>query len=141
MLTIDYTLILQIVNFLFLILLLNLIVFRPIRNILNKRKEEVSSDRDMIQGLDQKADKYSTELEANISDTKKKGVMEIEALKSKGMEEEQRLLKETYSMIQDRLEKAKMELEEKRLKAGESLKGEIKGFSTDLVEKFLGRGI
>ena len=141
MLTIDYSLFIQIVNFLFLILLLNIIVFRPIRNTLNRRKEEMSSDEEMIQEWDRRADMYSKELEANMLDTREKGVIEIEALKSEGMEEEQRMLKETYLMIQDKLKKARMELDEKRLEAGDSLSTEVKDFSMDLAEKFLGRGL
>jgi F-type H+-transporting ATPase subunit b len=141
MLTIDYTLFIQILNFLFLILLLNIIVFRPIRNILNKRKKEISSDEDMAQAWSQKAEKYSAELETDMSDTRKKGIKEKDALKSDGMEEEQKMLKETYSIVEDKINRARIEIEVKIHKAGDSLNREIKGFSTDLAEKLLGRGI
>jgi len=141
MLTIDHTLFIQLAGFLLLILLLNIIVFRPIRTILSKRKEEMSSTEDITQAWSQKADKSSEELESNISDTRKKGIKERETLKSGGMEEEQKMLKETYSMVEDKINKARAELEENRLKARESLHAEVKGFSTDLAVKFLGRGI
>jgi len=41
MISIDYTLLIQIANFLVLLLILNIILYRPIRNILSRRKEEI----------------------------------------------------------------------------------------------------
>lgn len=141
MLKIDYSLFIQIFNFLLLILLLNIIVFRPIRNILNKRNEGMSSDEELARAWGQKREEYSAELETNISDTRIIGIKEKETLKSDGIEEEQRILKEAYSMVEDKISKARAEIEKKRQKAGDSLNKEIKSFSTDLVEKLLGRGI
>jgi F-type H+-transporting ATPase subunit b len=142
MLNIDITsLFIQIGNFLLLIFLLNIIVYRPIRNILSKRKEEMSSAEDQAQTLTQKAAQNSNELEANISDTRKQGVRERDVLKSEGDEEEQKVLKETYSIAQDKIDAARKELEAASLSARDSLQAEIKGFSTNLVEKLLGRGI
>jgi F-type H+-transporting ATPase subunit b len=142
MLNIDITsLFIQIGNFLLLILLLNIIVYRPIRNILSKRKEEMSSTEGLTQSLTQKAAQDSNELEANISDTRKQGVKERDVLKSEGDEEEQKMLKETYSLVQNKIDAARRELEEARLKARDSLQAEVRGFSSNLVEKLLGRGI
>lgn len=142
MLNIDITsLFIQIGNFLLLIFLLNIIVYRPIRNILSKRKEEMSSAEGLTQTLTQKTAQNSNELEANVSDTRKQGVRERDILKSEGDGEEQKLLKETYSMVQDKIDAARKELEEAKLRARDSLQAEVKGFSTNLVEKLLGRGI
>ncbi len=140
-LSINYTLLIQILSFLLLIFLLNIIVFRPIRNILNKRKEFISSEEGMIRSWEQDSERYSTELEADISGARKSGIKEKETLKSDGVKEEQRMLKETYSMVEDRMNKARIEIKEKSRRAKESLDNEIKGFSMDLVKKFLGRGI
>jgi F-type H+-transporting ATPase subunit b len=142
MLNIDITsLFIQIGNFLLLIFLLNIIVYRPIRNILGKRKEEMSTTESLTQTLTQKAAQNSNELETNISDTRKRGVKERDVLKSEGNEEEQKMLKETYSLVQDKIDAARRELEEARLIARDSLQAEVKGFSANLVEKLLGRGI
>jgi F-type H+-transporting ATPase subunit b len=142
MLNIDIiSLFIQIGNFLLLIFLLNIIVYRPIRNILSKRKEEMSSAEAQAQALTQKAAQNSNELEANISDTRKQGVRDRDILKSEGDEEEQKVLKDTYSIVQDKIDTARKELEDARLRARDSLQTEIKGFSTNLVEKLLGRGI
>jgi len=142
MLNVDYiSLSIQIANFLLLIFLLNIIVYRPIRNILGKRKEEMSSAEDLTQTLTQKTAQGSLALEAHITDTRKQGYKERDALKSEGNQEEERLLKDTYSLVQDKIDKARKELEEAKLRARDSLQAEVKGFSVNLVEKILGRGI
>jgi F-type H+-transporting ATPase subunit b len=142
MLNIDYiSLSIQIANFLLLIFLLNIIVYRPIRNILSKRKEDMSSTEDLTQTLAQKTAQSSQSLEAHITDTRKQGNKERDALKSEGNQEEERMLKDTYSKVQDKIDKARRELEVARLTARDSLQSEVKGFSVNLVEKILGRGI
>ncbi|MBN1628030.1 MAG: hypothetical protein JW944_16040, partial [Deltaproteobacteria bacterium] len=116
----DHTLLIQIFSFLLLIFLLNIIVFRPIRNILNKRKEHISSEEDMIRTRAQDAERYSAELEASISDTRKNGFKEKETLKSDGAKEEEKMLKETNSMVEEKINKARKEIIEKSRKAKES---------------------
>jgi F-type H+-transporting ATPase subunit b len=142
MLNIDYiSLSIQIANFLVLIFLLNIIVYRPIRNILGKRKDDMALTEDLTQTLAQKTTQSSHALEAHITDTRKQGNKERDALKSEGNQEEENMLKDTYSLVQDKINKARRELEEARLKARDSLQSEVKGFSSNLVEKILGRGI
>jgi len=131
----------QIANFLLLIFLLNIIVYRPIRNILGKRKDDMASTEGLTQALAQKTAQGSQSLEAHITDTRKQGNKEREALRSEGNQEEERMLKDTYSLVQDKIDKARGELEEARLLARDSLQSEVKGFSANLVEKILGRGI
>jgi F-type H+-transporting ATPase subunit b len=141
MLNIDHTLFIQIADFLLLLFVMNILVYRPIRNILSKRKNEMSSTEDLTQSLGQKTSQCSNELNANISNTRKQGIKERDILKSEGDEQEQKILKNTYSLAQEKIDKARKELEEARLRARDSLQAEVKGFSTDLVKKLLGRGI
>jgi F-type H+-transporting ATPase subunit b len=142
MLNIDYiSLSIQIANFLLLIFLLNIIVYRPIRNILGKRKDEISSAEALTQTLAQKTTQSSQSLDAHITETRKQGNKEREVLRSEGNQEEERMLKDTYSLVQDKIDKARRELEEARLRAKDSLQSEVRGFSANLVEKILGRGI
>ena len=142
MLNIDYTsLFIQIINFLLLLWFMNILVYRPIRNILSKRKNDMASTGDLTQALGQKTSQSSNELNANISNTRKQGIKERDILKSEGDGQEQKILKDTYSLAQEKIDKARKEMEEARLRARDSLQAEVKGFSTDLVKKLLGRGI
>jgi F-type H+-transporting ATPase subunit b len=88
MLEIDYTLFIQIANFLFLLFVLNIILYRPIRGILNRRKEEMTSTEDQAVEWSQKADKFSEELKENTSKTRQEGLIKKEDLKNEGLQDE-----------------------------------------------------
>ena len=137
----DYTLFIQIANFLFLIFLLNIIAYRPIRSILDKRKEEMASDVDITHEWEEKSKKYSEELETNISATRKEAQKEKDTLKGQGTEQEREMLREAYSSIEENIQKARLEIQERLHQVSRTLHGEMEGFSQELAEKILGRGI
>ena len=141
MLEIDYTLLIQIANFLILLFLLNIIAYRPIRGILNRRKEEISSTEDITQDWQQKADKFKEELEENISETRKDGLKERGDLKDEGVDREREMLQEAYSSIEDKLKQTRAEIENSVSQVRLTLQADLEGFSRDLAEKILGRGL
>jgi len=141
MLTIDYSLFIQIANFLFLIFLLNIIVYRPIRGILNRRKEEMSSTEEIIQDWKRKADRNSEEFENRLLETRNEGLKEKGNIKGQGMEEEREMLLNVYSSVEENIDKARLEIQDTISQAKQSLQTEVETFSHELAEKILGRGI
>lgn len=141
MFAIDYSVIIQIANFLLLLFLLNIFLYRPIRGILRKRKDEIASDEKMREDWKQRADTSERELEKKISETKKEGLIEKESLKNDGIEGERDMLQEAHSLAETKLERTRDEVKEKLVKVRESLRAELEGFSQELAEKILGRGI
>lgn len=137
----DHTLFIQIFDFLFLLFFLNLILYRPIRRIINRRKEDMSSSENIIQSWRQKADKCNQELEENISETRKQGLAQREDMKDEGIKEEREMLQETYASVEETIGKARKEIKERISQARESLQTEIEVFSRELAEKILGRGV
>ena len=137
----DYTLFIQIANFLFLIFVLNIIAYRPIRAILEKRKEEMTTDANITKDWIQKAEQSSEELENNRSVTQKEGLKEKDNLKDQGTEQEREMLKEAYKTVEENIEQARSEIQEKLHQVSRTLQEEMEGFSQELAEKILGRGI
>jgi F-type H+-transporting ATPase subunit b len=141
MLNIDYTLLIQIANFLILLFLLNIIAYRPIRGILNRRKEEISSFEDIAQDWRQKAERFKEELEENISETRKDGFKEKGDLKDEGVERERAMLQKAYSSVEDKLRQSRAEIGDSVSQVRHALQADLEGFSRDLAEKILGRGL
>lgn len=137
----NYSLFIQIANFLILLLLLNFILYRPIRRILNQRKEEMNTSRDTAEDLRQRAHRFSVELEENMNETRKFGLSEKEAIKNKGLEEEREMLQRVNSSIEEKLSNKRKDIQEKLANAQQTLQAEVDGFSRELAEKILGRGI
>jgi F-type H+-transporting ATPase subunit b len=141
MLNIDYSLFIQMASFIILVILLNIILYRPIRRILIMRKNEISSMEEVTWDLKHKADDYLKEYEDNLSDANKKGFKEKNDLKNRGMEEERETLRQTYSSVEERTRNARMDIQDRISHARQSLQKELESFSQDLAEKILGRNL
>lgn len=137
----DYTLFLQLANFLFLLFILNIILYRPIRQILGKRKAEVDGLQNSVSELESKADRFAGELEEGKAKARKSGYQEKESLKSQGLEEEKALLKEAATASGERMGQARTAMEKKLAEARGALETELSLFSKELAEKILGRSV
>ncbi|MFP4086971.1 MAG: hypothetical protein ACLFUL_09275 [Desulfobacteraceae bacterium] len=141
MLNIDGTLILQIANFLVLLLVLNLILYRPIRRVLAQRDEEMSSRENTIESFQQKAQQYEKDIEEGMVRARKEGYTQKEALKAEGVEAEKGLLQEAGQSVEQKLGAARKDMEGKVANVRQALEGQISDFSNELAEKILGRSV
>jgi F-type H+-transporting ATPase subunit b len=141
MLKIDYTLFIQIANFLFLLFILNILLFRPIRKILGRRAEEINSSKGMMGDFQNRAARYEKELEENIAGARREGYKEKEDLKDEGLEQEKELLKDATSSSGEKIGKAKQQIKSSADHVRQSLENEVAVFSRELAEKILGRSI
>ena len=141
MLNIDGTLILQIANFLFLLLILNFILFKPIRRILAQREDEMNARQKMIDDFQGQVETNEKGIEDGKIKARKEGYVEKEALKAQGLEEERGILEEAGAGVEKKLDVAKQEIETKIAAAREALEGQISSFSEELAQKILGRSI
>ncbi len=141
MLDINYTLFIQIANFLFLLFILNILLFKPIRKILGERSHEMGSYEGQIGDFRGKSDQYEKELQENMVGARKEGFQEKEGLKNEGLGTEKELLQEATSAAGEKIGKAKQDIESKAGDARATLENEVAAFSKELAEKILGRSI
>lgn len=137
----NFTVLFQIANFLFLLFVLNIIVYRPIRKILGQRGDEVISFQDMIEDFQNRSEKDAKTLQENMAGARSQGFKEKENLKGAGLEEEKVMLQEAISAAEEKIGKAKGEIDQNTAQARQSLEEELRGFSKELAEKILGRSI
>ena len=141
MLNIDGTVILQIANFLVLLVVMNIILYKPIRGILAKRDEEMASRQKMIDDYQGRVKDNEGAIESGMVSARKEGYQEREALKAQGQDEEKGILQEAGATVERKLTAAKQEIDTKVTAARETLEGEISGFSNELAGKILGRSV
>lgn len=137
----NLTLVFQIANFLFLLFILNIILYRPIRKILGQRGDEVISFQEMIEDFQGRSAEGAKNLEESMADARSQGFKEKESLKGAGMEEEKVMLQQAISSAEERIGKAKEEIDQDTAQARRSLEEEVRVFSEELAEKILGRSI
>ncbi|HDZ91359.1 MAG: hypothetical protein JRJ09_02470 [Deltaproteobacteria bacterium] len=141
MLDINSTLLIQIVNFLVLLFVLNLILFRPIRRVLAEREKEMNSRQKTIDEFQTRAQENEKGIEEGIVKARKEGYAEKEALKAQGLEEEKNILQEAGAGVEKKLGAAKKEMEAKIAATREALEAQIASFSEELAQKILGRSV
>jgi F-type H+-transporting ATPase subunit b len=141
MLKIDFSLFVQIANFLLLLLLMNIFLFKPIRKILARRKEEINSLEGTIEGYQNRSDQDEKGIEEGTILARKEGHKEKENLKGQGLELEKGVLQKASSSAEEKIGNAKQEIENKIADVRKALEDQVASFSEELAEKILGRSI
>ncbi len=137
----DWTLFVQMGNFILLIFILNVILYKPIRQILIERKKKIQGYKEGIEGLERDASESDQAFQARISEARGQGVQEKEALKQTGQEEEKRLTDEINRKAQAELEAVRAQIAKDAEDARRGLEKEIGVFSGTIAEKILGRAV
>jgi len=137
----DWTLFVQIANFLLIVWVLNIILFRPIRKILIQRKEKITSLEQNIETSDKGAAEKNESFDSGIREARAKGLNEKNALLQEAADQE----KEIIDKIN---QKAQADLAEVRKKVAKDvetvravLQKEIDTFASAIGEKILGRAV
>lgn len=138
MLDLNITLLFQFINFLIAIFFLNILLIRPVRDIISKRNA-------LMESLADEADKYHAEAtarleayEAQLAEARKQagltresgkdaGVAELQAILGKARESARQMLEENRAVIQGQADQALAELRDG-----------IDDFSTRLGKKLIG---
>jgi len=141
MISVDFTLFIQMANFILLIFVLNAILYKPIRKILIERKRKIHGYEEGIETLQRDASESEQGFQAKISEARQQGVQEKEALKQTGQEEEKRLIDEINQKAQAELEAVGVQIAKDAEDARRGLEKEIGTFSGTIAEKILGRAV
>ena len=137
----DWTLLLQIINFIVLVFILNAVCYKPIRNILIERSTKIQGFEQDIEGLKQEAADSDKTFQTEIGEAKLKGFRQQEALKESASEEEKRLIEEIHQKAQADLELVRAQITKDAEGARASLQGQAQAFSAAIAEKILGRAV
>lgn len=141
MIEIDFSLLVQIINFLLLLLLMNIFLFKPIRKILNRRNEETNSLVGSIEDYQNRSAQDENSIQEGMILARKEGYKEKENLKGQGLDAEKTLLQKANSSAEEKIGKAKKELEQRTVDVRKALDDQVASFSEELAEKILGRSI
>lgn len=141
MLQINLSLLIQMGNFLLLVFLLNIFLYRPIRRIIAQRSEQMSTLEHTIEDYQGKAEKDEIGIRENMARAQKEGYQEKESLKMQGLEEEKGILQEAGTVAEKKISGAKSEMEIQMGEVRKALEEQVAVFSKELAEKILGRSV
>jgi F-type H+-transporting ATPase subunit b len=141
MINIDGSLFIQIANFLVLIWILNIVVYRPIRKILIERSEKVTGLEKGIETRLKDAHEKDEEFSQGIREARSRGMKEKEALMEEATAEEKQLLAKINEKAQADLAEVRSQIETDIESVRTSLQAKVDDFAQAIGQKILGRTV
>jgi F-type H+-transporting ATPase subunit b len=139
MIDIDWTLYAQIINFLLLVFLLNVVLFRPIRNGLRVRQAKLLAEEAEINVLTDQGRSLEDEIKEELAAARRDGAGAREALKQEGAQAEATLLEEVKRQVEMEWATVEKKIKADMAKARKSLQTQTQSFAQLLATKILGR--
>ena len=137
----DWTVIIQIVNFLFLIFMMNLLLFKPIRKMLLERKAKISGLEESIDSTEKEATSQDEAFALGLKDARGKGLKEKDALLQEASDEEKAIIGKINEQAQADLAEVREKIAADTDAVKAKLTEEVDGFADIISEKILGRAV
>ncbi|MFA5112574.1 MAG: hypothetical protein WC443_14275 [Desulfobaccales bacterium] len=141
MIDIDWTLYAQLINFLLLVFLLNMVLFRPIRNALKERQAKMLAQEVDINLLTDQGQSLEDEIKEKLAAARRDGAGARETLKQEGAQSEASLLEEVKRQVEVEWATVEKKIKADMAKARASLETQAQSFAQLLATKILGRDL
>lgn len=141
MINIDGSLIIQIVNFIFLIFALNMVLYKPIRKVLIQRKEKIGGLENSVDNLNSDAVEKDEAFAAGIKAARVKGLKEKETLLKAAEEEEKQIVGRITQKAQADLADVRGQIAKDAEQVREALMQQVDEFANTIGQKILGRTV
>lgn len=141
MVSIDFTFIIQMINFLALIFILNFLLYKPLLKILGQRQEQMTASEEEVKNLNLTIEKRMAEYEAKIQKAKIEAMGQRNEIVQEGAAKGKEIIdaakKEIAGMIDQFQQKLGAEMDQAR----SILHNQSRKISMEIAEKVLGRSI
>ncbi|MEF3168854.1 MAG: hypothetical protein K6360_05915 [Deltaproteobacteria bacterium] len=141
MIDLDISLFVEIVAVLILMAILNSMLYKPMRRMLEEREARLSGLRGDVERFERNATQLVEDFQKRLADARKAGAQEKERLKEEGRVEERRLLAEGSKEAEGKKQQLMAEITSAIDAARKDLAGMTEGFAKTMAEKILGRSL
>lgn len=141
MIDINSTLLIQLANFIVLLIALNFILYRPLRKIMLEREEEIGGAFTDAKNAQERTQSLLGQYNASLAEAKQKSAATYNALYQQGLDGQRDLIASERVKATELLDKAKSEIAAAADAARTDLKQEARRLSQDIAGKLLGRGV
>ncbi len=141
MVSIDYTIMIQAVNFLLLIFILNLLLYKPILSILEKRQKSLDDSQDEINKLNETIEKKMAEYEEKVRQAKVAAMEQKTLTLTEGSDKAKSIIDAVRAEVPKLFEQFNEKLNKEVDDARKILASQSQKTSRDIAEKVLGRSV
>jgi F-type H+-transporting ATPase subunit b len=139
MIDLDWTFFAQLVNFLIILTVLNLILYRPIRGIIKKRAEVMSEKLGSIEDFAAKAEAKLESYKTALSGARVEAQQLRVALKTEGVAVESSVLAEAGAKAAEKVAAARKEIDGQKQAALKALREEVASHAKNVADKVLSK--
>lgn len=139
--TIDWTILLQLVNFIILMAVLNILLYRPLRNVLANRRKTIEGAHGTASDLEGQIEEKMARYEEKLQAAKQQGNQEKLALRQAAAAEESGIISKAREEATERLQGVKDQVAEAAATAGKQLRSDAEGLAGEIASKILGRAL
>ena len=139
MISVDWTLGLQFVNFIILLIILNKMLYRPLKNIMAERREAIEGSHERANSLEADIEEKMQRYQQQLNEAKAAANDERNKLKKSAAEEESKILSQAQGKATERLQAIKAQVGEEAAAASQTLKSDAESLAGQIATKILGR--
>ena len=141
MIDINISLLYQLINFIVLLIALNFILFKPIRQIMQEREQGISSALEDAKAAQNRMQSLLENYNASLAESKQKATTAYNAIYQQGLDAQRDMISAERTKAGEMLDKARAEIAAAANSARADLKKEAERLSQDITSKLLGRAV
>ena len=141
MVTIDITLVIQMINIVVLMFLLNKVLYKPVKKILRERSEKMQGMQNDVAKFEENARLRQEEVDAKMSKASGKAKAALDAARAEAQAAGDEKMASIKAEVDDFKEKELAGINTQIGEAQNELQANLDGFATDMASKILGRAL
>jgi F-type H+-transporting ATPase subunit b len=139
LISINETLIFQVISFLIFLYIINRVMFRPLRNVMAERDRHIENLKSDTAGAQKKFDSITDQIGEQESAVRKEALLLKAKLEDEGNSEADKILAAVRKEIADKNEAAKIEVEAQVAAARTEIQTESETLAINIIETILDR--
>lgn len=139
MISLDWTLLLQFINFVVLMFILNKILYRPLMKVMAQRREKIEGDKTRAKNLESEIDAKMKRYQQQLADAKLEAVAERNLLRKTAQQQESALTAEAQQKAATRIKAIRTQVEHEASEARQILRQSVDELAGQIATKVLGR--
>lgn len=141
MIDINISLLYQLANFIVLLIALNFILFKPIRQVMQEREQGISSSLGDARAAQERMQNLLEQYNVAVAEAKQKAAATFNAVYQEGLDAQRSMISAERTKAGEMLDKARAEVAAASGSARAELKKEAERLSQEISSKLLGRAV
>ena len=141
MIDINNSLLIQIGNFVVVLIALNFILFKPIRQVMREREQGIRSALEDAKTAQNRMQSQLEQYNTSLAESKQKAAISYNTIYQQGLDAQREMISSERAKAGEMLDKARAEIAAAANSARTELKKEADRLSQDITSKLLGRAV